>query len=479
MSLSTAATRNLDSREWEGMKEGIGRDFQKRLSTSLNISDEQLVKVLCKVFESIDNQSYNWKLERWQYCVMLLALVCRGQISWSNFNTAMEHAQQILLLIDLHRKLVNCAHGSLDQRMMRLKELTWTITLTEKLSEEEDQRLNFFMSDYQEQYRNRQAVHLDKLAEQLLVGWPEVDAGCLQCILTVARILWSVLALCLGYLAAIAPDFVRGKELNFHLHLPEDSWSKVVAIVFLSMMYLHFYVCFIYPRGIMLLFTEMSKAYRIFSIMLTDKAAARALCVPYVRVDVPEDILNWYELYSYFILSTKRRKFSLEFSFAFNLLTVICLSSITTWEIVFFVKSWHPGILFCETIVILVSFLFFSMPPLFMGLRVNMLRRRTVDLLLGHAGEARAYLHYRTKHEINRGEQKTDVESGEDHAIYVAEMIANRLRLDSWLVVRTMGVELTIGQFTAIASLMSTAIAYAVRNADWQNILSRLDTYGL
>ena len=36
------------------------------------------------------------------------------------------------------------------------------------------------------------------------------------------------------------------------------------------------------------------------------------------------------------------------------------------------------------------------------------------------------------------------------------------------------GVELTIAQFTAIASLMSTALAFAAQYIPWRNILDKL-----
>ena len=269
----------------------------------------------------------------------------------------------------------------------------------------------------------------DKIAEQLLVGWPEVDSRILPYMVTLAELLWGLVSLCLASLAALAPDFVRDRRIDFYL--PDDGRCRFVALSFLTMLPLHFVVCYVYPRGIMLLFTEMSKAYRIFSIMLTDEASAQRACVPHVRVGKPDDILAWYELYNYFILSTKRRKFSLEFSFAFNLFTVLGMTCVLAGYIIFEADDWKPGVLFCETSVILVSFLVFSLPPLFMGLRVNMLRRRTIDLLLAHAGEARAHLHYSVRDQT----RDTDKSAAhlQEHAVYMAETIANRLRVDSWL----------------------------------------------
>lgn len=48
---------------------------------------------------------------------------------------------------------------------------------------------------------------------------------------------------------------------------------------------------------------------------------------------------------------------------------------------------------FGETIVFLSAFIIFSLPPLLVGVRANLLNRKTVDLLWGHATESRAYLH--------------------------------------------------------------------------------------
>lgn len=43
-------------------------------------------------------------------------------------------------------------------------------------------------------------------------------------------------------------------------------------------------------------------------------------------------------------------------------------------------------------------------------------------------------------------------------------VLSSGLRLDSALVIRTLGMELTMAQFTAIASLASTALIYAFNN---------------
>ena len=536
MSLSTAATRNLDSGQWARLKEKVGNKFKTRLTklvTSSGGDDDhvvncskkdvnELVEWLWVIFQVVDGQSYNWRLERWQCFFLLLLGLCFRRISRPAFWAGVTRAHQILLLIDLHRKFVNCAHESLTERMLRLRRRkSWKVKLPKKFVQKETsnsstklnecekcedecwdgwgnsgdellpkdeitreahkKNLAPFMADYRDAYLAEE-VGLDKLAEQLLVGWPEaLDTGATQ-------VIGGLLAVFLSVVAALLPDYLREDHKQVDFKLPEDDGCKAVSVMFWSMMYLHFYVCFVYPRGIMFLFTEMSKAYRIFSIMLTDQETAARHYVPYVRVDKPEDILAWYELYNYFILSTKRRKFSLEFSFAFNLFTLLAMIALNAWYIVFPMDmqlGWQPGVLFCETLVVLVSFLLFSMPPLFMGLRVNMLRRRTIDLLLGHAGEARAFYLTGAKQsgtlEGDVEEARAEIKDLESiaRAVDMAETIASRLRLDSWLVVRTMGVELTVAQFTAIASLLSTALVYAARNAEtyvgfWTTHLQKL-----
>ena len=97
-----------------------------------------------------------------------------------------------------------------------------------------------------------------------------------------------------------------------------------------------------------------------------------------------------------------------------------------------------------------------------------------VDLLWGHATESRAYL-LRIQ---NDPEHAARVEEVRD-AIGLTESIAQRLRLDAALVLRVAGVELTIAQFTAIASLLSTGAAFAaLKYVDWPRLLQRMTIFG-
>ncbi|CAK8992014.1 unnamed protein product [Durusdinium trenchii] len=109
----------------------------------------------------------------------------------------------------------------------------------------------------------------------------------------------------------------------------------------------------------------------------------------------------------------------------------------------------------------MMLFLIFSLPPLLVGLRANQNNRRTVDLLWGHATESRAYLcRLEADAQPERAWWDQDIKDVKA-SIELTESIAQRLRLDTALVVKTLGLELTIGQFTALASLFSTAGVYA------------------
>ncbi|CAE7746887.1 unnamed protein product [Symbiodinium sp. CCMP2592] len=379
-----------------------------------------------------------------------------------------EVVREVDLLCRLYRKINVAAHESLLRHFSRMRMCEpWILNDGAKRAAPLD-FWNQFTSAYRKNFRDG-ALPLDVMAEQFLIGWPS-QAGMLDKVAIGTRYLLHIAALVLACVAALAPDFVRDREINFRL--PDNGWCQAVSVIFtfyaFSFQITLFYVV---PWRMMSLMTDMANAYRIFESMLMGPKASSEQGVPCVGVGNVKDMAAWYELYSFFIASTQRRKFVAEVGLAVNVFIVFTMAGMLVWYTMD--PNWKPGVFFCETLVVLISFLLFSLPPLLVGLRANMLRRRTVDLLWGHATESRAYLLCIQ----GKPEQASRVEELRD-AIGLTESIAQRLRLDAALVLRIAGVELTVAQFTAIASLMSTAAAFALRYVDWQRILQKMTILG-
>ncbi|CAE7255802.1 unnamed protein product [Symbiodinium natans] len=278
-------------------------------------------------------------------------------------------------LYKLHRKMKAGAHESLVRHLRRMRECgSWALSDNSTGDNSKGAPRPAFFDQFTSVYRNcfgEGALPLDVLAEQLLIGWPSTPSM-LDKVISGVRWLLCFAALVLACVAALAPDFLRDRELNFRL--PENGWCQVVSIVFM------FYACrfnillfYSGPSSMMSLLAEMADAYRIFESMLMGPNAAAGQGCPYVRVGSVKDIGAWYELYSFFIASSQRRKFSAEVGLGINVLLVLTMSGMLAWYAMD--PNWKPGVLFCEALVVLVSFLLFSLPPLFVGLRANMLRR--------------------------------------------------------------------------------------------------------
>ena len=166
MSLSLAATKNMDFLDWNTLKNTILKNFEDRLSDFLEDEDagsgkcngnkEDVKKVVLWLYKAIDNRSYTSKLEHWQYCIFLCLGWLRLGIPYSAFRDALRLAPQILLTIDLHRKLVNSAHKSLNERMERLKAPpnTWSVTQTK--DDSTSNKLQWFMWDYKKAYTSKE-----------------------------------------------------------------------------------------------------------------------------------------------------------------------------------------------------------------------------------------------------------------------------------------------------------------------------------
>ncbi|CAK9060740.1 unnamed protein product [Durusdinium trenchii] len=369
----------------------------------------------------------------------------------------------------LSERLCHLAHKSLLRHLRRIQafptELEMRIDPTDSTNPTEDIISKDFMSVYRTAFENKK-MPLVVLAEQMLVGWPAVQKGPLHYIGIAARLLLILLSIALFVFGALFPGLLRrGGGGSF---LPHNTWCKVVAVIFmLTLGQTGWLLGCVAPTQLQMLFSSMARSFRVLNSMLMGKRAAQAECVPYIRVCNIDDIVAWYELYALFIGSARRVKFPLEVGFAHNVLTVVGMSSLLVWHGID--PLWQPGVLFGATMVFFIAFLVFSVPPLLVGLRANMLGRETINLLWGHATESRAYLH---KLERELGKAKTLGTKREltakikeaKSAIDLTVDIAQRLRLDSALVIRTLGMELTMAQFTAIASLASTALIYAFNN---------------
>ncbi|CAE7471491.1 unnamed protein product, partial [Symbiodinium pilosum] len=88
--------------------------------------------------------------------------------------------------------------------------------------------------------------------------------------------------------------------------------------------------------------------------------------------------------------------------------------------------DWLPGVFECVSMAAVVAFVFFSLPALFCGMQLNLIGRQTINLLLGHAAESRAYM-CRLKQDPSKVQLVRDAQD----AIDFTEAIAQRLRLDS------------------------------------------------
>ncbi|CAE7606343.1 unnamed protein product [Symbiodinium sp. CCMP2592] len=372
-------------------------------------------------------------------------------------------------LCRLQLKMKLALHESLLRHLSRMREQCDCWVLDETITSE--QRPAFwsnFTSAYCK-YFDDGNMPLEILAQQSLLGWPHKE-GMLDTLAVGVSWLQFLAALCLATFAALVPNFIRNPELSFGL--PKNGWCRVVSLLFMVYTF-RFGMLLLYrrPARMMSLLAEMVGTYKILQTMLMGPTAAVAQGIPYVRVGSLKDIGAWYELYSFFIASTQRRKFTAEVALAVNLLIVLTMSGLLVWHTTD--PDWKPGVLFFETLVVLISFILFSVPPLFMGLRANLLRQRTVDLLWGHVTESRAYLSCVQ----NKSEQSFETEEIRD-AIGLTESIAQRLRLDAALVLRVVGIKLTVAQFTAIASVMSTAAALILRYVDWQRIVDSVTISG-
>ena len=369
----------------------------------------------------------------------------------------------------LQLKMKLALHESLLRHLSRMREQCDCWVLDEKIkSEPRPAFWGNFTSAYRKCFDGGN-MPLEILAQQSLLGLPHKE-GMLDTLAVGVSWLQFLAALCLATFAALVPNFIRNLDLSFGL--PKHGWCQVVSILFMIYTF-RFGMLLLYrrPARMMSPLTEMVGTCKILQTMLMGPTAAVAQGIPYVRVGSLKDIGAWYELYSFFIASTQRRKFTAEVALAANLVIVLTMSGLLVWHTTD--PDWTPGVLFFETLVVLISFILFSVPPLFMGLRANLLRQRTVDLLWGHVTESRAYLSCIQ----NKSEQCFGTEEIRD-AIGLTESIAQRLRLDAALVLRVVGIELTVAQFTAIASVMSTAAALILRYVDWQRIVESVTISG-
>ena len=277
--------------------------------------------------------------------------------------------------------------------------------------------------EYQKAVEKGEGVTLLVLAEQLL-WWPRHPSGMLYFLTLLAHVFWMCVAVACFVVVTLVPDFLRDREINFDF--PANNWCKVVSVLWLMYAAKAFLIVFLRnPWKLLRMFAQNARTFRALNSMLKGKHVAGALCLPHIRVGTLDDIQAWYELHALAVASMQRRKQSLEIDFGLGFVTVLVMAGLLVW----YSSSdpeWVPGVFECISLAAVLAFVFFSLPALFVGMQINLVGRKTINLLLGHAAESRAYMC-----QVRRDPRNARLAQEAQAAIDFTEAVALRLRLDS------------------------------------------------
>ncbi|CAK9086254.1 unnamed protein product [Durusdinium trenchii] len=341
---------------------------------------------------------------------------------------AAEWSKTVFDLTQLDIGLTECAHESLFKkhfdRIMQFEEVKLFLSYPEPKEKEEKEKIDQHLAAYRISFKYARALH--KGAVPLPVLMDEVLIG------GIVRTEWIILK-CMVYAvgiflittAALIPAMTRDGSDSSKNRSPQNFGGYIVAACFIVFVFLNgFLMAVWYPTQLRNLFSQMTSGFRMFNVMLMGKKAATAECLPHVRVGDRKQMFSWYLLYSFFISSIQRRKLALEVGFGHGVVNVLLMCLFLFLDLLKIgpnwvdvedsrnstanrhlqggtkphdrhdndEANWLPGVLFGETLIFMMLFLIFSLPPLLVGLRANQNNRRTVDLLWGHATESRAYL---------------------------------------------------------------------------------------
>ncbi len=318
------------------------------------------------------------------------------------------------------------------------------------------------------------SIPAEELADQILLGFP-LPSSFAQILLMCALRISLILSLCLILLAfwyskLVFAKFAGDGEADGKAYIKVNTIHFVVFVIWGIV---DGFGCFLFSIWT----TTSSLMQRLNQMRALNKmlsgASGSAWCgLPHIQVDKPDHLLMWMEIRALCLASDRPQQLRREV----NVAVTTALSTGMAMVSLLWVSSGSlqnhekPGLLYFQALLTVLLYVINLPHVLLAGILANLEHHQSINLLSQHMLQAQfALLH-------GRNTNFTDQEKAKiSKTLEVSKTLSQQLAMDSTQIVSVFGVPLTTASASALASLFSSVIIFAIHNDAVHHLLGQVN----
>ena len=212
-------------------------------------------------------------------------------------------------------------------------------------------------------------------------------------------------------------------------------------------------------------FAKRLMELKALNASLAGPVAAASRFVPMMRVNVSSDLLVWAEVRELCLASYAARQLEVELSVLVT--TVLTLAMAVACLYSALQSSWEPGLFSLVALLTMILYIINAVPFFITAALVNLENRNTTNLMWQYALQAQVALSHPSVATANEKEQM-------QQTLSMAKLLSQVLKGDSPANVHILGAKITLSSASALASAVTTALAFTLKNLPLEQIKSRL-----
>ena len=318
------------------------------------------------------------------------------------------------------------------------------------------------------------SIPAEELADQILLGFPLPNSFA-QTLLMCAFLISLILGLCLILLAfwyswLVFAKFAGDGEADGKAYIKVNNIHFVVFVIWgLGEGFGGFlFAMFKITSSLMKRLNQM----RALNKMLSGASGSAWCGLPHIQVDKPDHLLMWMEIRALCLACDRPQQLQREVNVAMTtaLSTGMAMVSLLWVSTASLQNHEKPGLLYFQSLLTVLLYVINLPHVLLAGILANLEHHQSINLLSQHMLQAQfALLH-------GPNTNFTDQERAKiRETLEVSKTLSQQLAMDSTQIVSVFGVPLTTASASALASLFSSVIIFAIHNDAVQHLLGQVN----
>jgi len=318
------------------------------------------------------------------------------------------------------------------------------------------------------------SIPAEELADQILLGFP-LPKSFAQALLMCALRISQSLGLCLilltfWYSKLVFAKFAGDGEADGKAYIKVNTIHFVVFVIFGLF---DGFRCFFVSMGTTTSsLTQRLNQMRTLNKMLSGASGSAWCGLPHIQVDKPEHLLMWMEIRALCLASDRPQQLRREVNVAVTtaLSTGMAMVSLFWASTGSLQNHEKPGLLYFQSLLTVLLYVINLPHVLLAGILANLEHHQSINLLSQHMLQAQfALLHGPNTNFTDQDRAKIR------ETLEVSKTLSQQLAMDSTQIVSVFGVPLTTASASALASLFSSVIIFAIHNDAVQHLLGQVN----